>query len=195
MASLKLAQEELQKFQKCYKKHHDKKAKPRCLEVGDQVLILLLTDSNKLLMQWKGPYTVKSRVAAKEYSVKMEPKTKMYHVNRLKKYIAKEPKVDVVHSSNKYDATIAVAGVIYQDTDPSTGTLESTRLRGLSSVRPSTSPYGSPTFMVKKKAGCNRVCVDFRKLNKITEVGPEPMTTAEDLFRRLSGRNTCPKSM
>ena len=49
--SLKLAQEELQKSQKRYKKHYDKNAKPRYLEVGDQVLILLRTDSNKLLMQ------------------------------------------------------------------------------------------------------------------------------------------------
>ena len=55
-------------------------------------------------------------------------------------------------------------------------------------VRPSTSPYTSPIVMVKKKDGSNRVCVDFRKLNKITEVDPEPMTTAEDLFRRLSGK-------
>ena len=62
--SLKLAQEELQKSRKRYKKHYDKKAKPRCLEVGEQVLILLLTDSNKLLMQWRGPYTVESRVGA-----------------------------------------------------------------------------------------------------------------------------------
>ena len=42
--------------------------------------------------------------------------------------------------------------------------------------------------MVKKKDGSNRVCVDFRKLNKITEVDPEPMTTAEDLYHRLSGK-------
>ena len=41
--------------------------------------------------------------------------------------------------------------------------------------------------MVKKKDGSNRVCVDFRKLNKITEVDPEPMTKAEDLFHRLNG--------
>ena len=32
------------------------------------------------------------------------------------------------------------------------------------------------------------VCVDFRKLNKIKEVDPEPITMAEDLFRRLSGK-------
>ena len=55
-------------------------------------------------------------------------------------------------------------------------------------VRPLTSPYASPIFMVKKKDGSNRVCVDFRKLNKITEVDPEPMTTGEDLLRRLSGK-------
>ena len=40
---------------------------------------------------------------------------------------------------------------------------------------------------VNKKDGSNRVCVDFRKLNKITKVDPEPMTTAEDLLRRFSG--------
>ena len=52
-------------------------------------------------------------------------------------------------------------------------------------VRPSTSSYASPIVMVKKKDGPNRVCVDYRKLNKITEVDPGPMTMAEDLFRRL----------
>ena len=100
---LKLAQEELQKY-------YDRKAKPRCLEV--QVLILLPTDSNKLLMQSRGPYTVESCVGAKDYRVKMGSKTKMYHVNMLKKYIAREPEADVVHTSNKDDVTIAVAGVI-----------------------------------------------------------------------------------
>ena len=45
----------------------------------------------------------------------------MYHMNMLKKYIARQPKVDVVHTDNKDDATIAVAGVIYQDTDPELG--------------------------------------------------------------------------
>ena len=49
-------------------------------------------------------------------------------------------------------------------------------------VRPSTSPYALPIIMVKKKDGSNRVCVEFMKLNEITEVEPEPMTTAEDLF-------------
>ena len=64
---LKLAQAELKKSQKRYKKHYDKNAKPRCLETGEQVLILLPTESNELLMQWRGPYIVESRVGANDY--------------------------------------------------------------------------------------------------------------------------------
>ena len=83
--SLKLAKEELQKSQKRFKKHYDKKAKPGRLEVGDQVLILLPTDSSKLLMQWRGPYTMESRVGANDYRIKMGSKIKTYHMNMLKK--------------------------------------------------------------------------------------------------------------
>ena len=265
--SLKLAQEELEKSQKRYKRHYDRKAKPRRLEVGDRVLILLPTDSNKLLMQWRGPYTVESRVGANDYRVKMGSKTKTYHINMLKKYISREPEENVVSVDDTDGATVAVAGVIHQDVDPELGEvpdLEGYRQREgvrdvklgdelpedqrrvlkdlvrrypdvftdmpgetdviqhqikltndtpirckpyplpyamreelrnevdtmleMGVVRPSTSPYASPIVMVKKKDGSNRVCVDFRKLNKITEVDPEPMTTAEDLFRRLSGK-------
>ena len=42
--------------------------------------------------------------------------------------------------------------------------------------------------MVKKEDGSNRVCGDFKKLNMIIKVDPEPMTTAEDLFRRLGDK-------
>ena len=39
----------------------------------------------------------------------------------LNKYIAREPEVNVVHTSNKDNATIAVAGVIHQDIEPELG--------------------------------------------------------------------------
>ena len=54
-------------------------------------------------------------------------------------------------------------------------------------IRESTSPYASPVVVVKKPDGSNRVCIDYRKLNKITVFDPEPMPTAEDLFRQLAG--------
>ena len=81
-------------------------------------------------MQWRGPYTVESHVGVNDYRVKMGSKTKTYHVNRcmffalvvmLKKHIAREPEMDVVHTSNKDDATIAVARIIYQDNGPELG--------------------------------------------------------------------------
>ena len=170
--------------------------------------------------------------------------------------------MDVVHTSNKDDATIAVAGVIYQDTDPGLGEVpdlecyhqkegvqdvksgedlsenqrhmlkdltrrytyvftdipgetgviqhrvkltndtpicckpyplpyamreelrnEVDSILEIGVVKPSMSPYASLIVIVKKKDGSNRVCVDFRNLDKLTEVDPEPMTMAEGLFR------------
>ena len=42
-----------------------------------------------------------------------------------------------------------------------------------------------PIVIMKKKDGSDRLCVDYLKLNKLTEADTEPMTTAEDLFDRL----------
>ena len=88
--SLKLAQEEQQKSQKCYKKYFDKKYKSNCFELEDQLMILLPTDSYKSLMQWSGAYIVENRVGENDYRVKIGFKTKTYHLNMLKKYIARE---------------------------------------------------------------------------------------------------------
>ena len=76
------------------------------------MLILLLTERNKLLMQWRGPYTVE-----------MGSKTKTYHVNMLKKYISREPDVvvDVVPTKMEDGGTVAVASVLHQDIDPDMG--------------------------------------------------------------------------
>ena len=54
-------------------------------------------------------------------------------------------------------------------------------------IRESNSPYASPVVVVKKKDGSNRVCVDYRKLNKLTVFDPEPMPAAVDLFQKLNG--------
>ena len=60
---------------KRYKKYYIMtRKKPRRLKVGDQVLILLLTDRNKLLLQWRGAYIMESCVGANDYRVKMRSK-------------------------------------------------------------------------------------------------------------------------
>ena len=201
---------------------------------------------------------VKSHVGANDYRAKMRSKTKMYHVNVLKKYIAKEPEVNVVHTSNKDDTTI-LARVVHQDTDSELEKVPDLEVKlgedlfedqqcilkeliwrhpdvftdmpretdvtdviqhivklkdntpihcklypllyakreelcnevdskpETGEMRLLTLSCAWPIIMVKNKDCSKRVGVDFRKLNKITEVDPEPMATAEDLFRRLSG--------
>ena len=47
------------------------------------------------------------------------------------------------------------------------------------------SPFVSPILIVKKKDGSDRICVNYRKLNKFTVADMEPTTTAEDLFQQL----------
>jgi len=52
-------------------------------------------------------------------------------------------------------------------------------------IEPSTSPYASPIVVIRKPDGSNRVCVDYRKLNKITVFYPEPMPQPEQIFSKL----------
>jgi len=59
-------------------------------------------------------------------------------------------------------------------------------------IRESNSPHASPVIVVKKEDayGSNRVCVDCRKLNKLTVSDPEPVPAAAvDLFQKFNGDN------
>ena len=53
-----LARQELSKAQVKQRTYYNKKACDRSFEAGDEVLLLLPNDKNKLLMQWKGPFVV-----------------------------------------------------------------------------------------------------------------------------------------
>ena len=53
-------------------------------------------------------------------------------------------------------------------------------------IRRSTSPHTSPVVIILKMDGSNRVCIDYRKLNKITVFDPEPMGSADEIFHKLS---------
>ena len=54
-------------------------------------------------------------------------------------------------------------------------------------IRPSTSPYGAPMLLVKKKDGTLRLCVDYRALNKATIKNRCAMPRIDDLLDRLQG--------
>ena len=87
--TMKLAQAELEKNQGRNKNLCNRKAKKRSFQVGDKVLVLLPTDQNKLLMQWKGPFEIKGTKWGNNYLVDVNNKVKTYHVIMLKLYVEK----------------------------------------------------------------------------------------------------------
>ena len=53
--------------------------------------------------------------------------------------------------------------------------------------QPSISPYSSPVVLVPKKDGSVRFCIDFRKVNKVTEFDAEPMPNMLEVIIKMSG--------
>ena len=54
-------------------------------------------------------------------------------------------------------------------------------------IRPSASPWGAPMLLVKKKDGSSQLCVDYRKLNKLTIKNKYPLPRIDDLLDQLRG--------
>ena len=98
-ATCRVAQENLSKAAEKYRKQYNKKAKMRKFDVGDEVLLLLPTDHNKLLMQWRGPYKVTGKVGKMDYRLDMDGKTKTFHANLLKKFFRREEQVGVLDAA------------------------------------------------------------------------------------------------
>ncbi|GJV69286.1 putative reverse transcriptase domain-containing protein [Tanacetum coccineum] len=66
----------------------------------------------------------------------------------------------------------------------------STQLQELSDkgfIRLSSSPWEAPALFVKKKDGSFRMCIDYRKLNKLTVKNRYPLPRIDDLFDQLQG--------
>ena len=85
-----LARESLYEAQGRQKHHYDKKARNRQFKVGQKVLVLLPTDSNKLVLQWKGRYEIKEVVNRTDYKVDIEGNFKILHTNILTAYQERE---------------------------------------------------------------------------------------------------------
>ncbi|MFM7683964.1 MAG: RNase H-like domain-containing protein [Bacteroidota bacterium] len=53
-------------------------------------------------------------------------------------------------------------------------------------IRESNSPWSAPCIIVPKNDGSKRLCIDYRKLNKITVKNVFPLPRIDDIFDRLS---------
>ena len=268
--TVKMAHTELQKAQNKGKQYYDRKTKIRKFVPGEKVLVLLPTDHNKLLMEWKGPFEVSAVMGLNDYKVKAKGKERVYHANLLKKYFEQEDSVSVgavaleehtnicenKHAEREVEEVdpvdnidfLEIGGYVAKESvndvaigenisreqraefmnlanefqslfTEASGTTslaqhhikltsdqpvrsrpypvpyslreslkrDITDMMKMGVIRESSSPYASPVVVVKKKDNTNRVCVDYRRLNKLAMFDPEPMPTAEHLFQKLNG--------
>ena len=56
-------------------------------------------------------------------------------------------------------------------------------------IRSSASPWNSPIVIVPKKDGSKRFCVDFRKVNAVTEPNSYPLPKIDEILALLGGSN------
>ena len=69
-----------------YKTYFDLTSQDRQFAPGDEVLLLLPDTTNKLLVAWKGPFTVIERRNHVNYVINCDGVHKQFHANLLKKY-------------------------------------------------------------------------------------------------------------
>ena len=55
------------------------------------------------------------------------------------------------------------------------------------------SPWGAPVLFVKKKYGTLRLCIDYRKMNKVTVKNKYPFPRIDDLFDQMRGEKVFSK--
>ena len=60
-------------------------------------------------------------------------------------------------------------------------------------IRPTVSPWGAPVLFVKKKDGTLRMCIDYRKINKVTVKNKYLLPRIEVLFDQLKGADVFSK--
>ena len=257
----KLAHENLRKAQGKQKAYYDRRAKSQRFNVGDKVLLLLPTNSNKLLLQWKGPFEVTEVLNRMDYRIDVNGVIGTYHANMLKQYVERQSitshrlmsietvavvetdeadeysledctfpstqraetykdvsisneltseqireaeslveqypdvltslpgRTDIIRHNIKLLTTEPVRSIGYPIPYKTREVMETEvqEMLELGVIEPSVSPYSSPVVLVPKKDGSVRFCIDFRKLNKVTEFDAEPMPNMEKVINRLSG--------
>ena len=67
----KLVKKNVERTQQKQKAVYDRRARPRSLEVGDDVLVLLPMQRNRLKLEWAGPYTVTQKGTPVDYKVEI----------------------------------------------------------------------------------------------------------------------------
>ena len=99
-----MAKRNLQESQSKMKVWYDRKAKLRCFEAGERVLVLYPVIGNPLQAKYSGPYKVVKKIGDTNYLVKTpgrRKETQVCHINMLKAYHEKS-KPELVILNNKF---------------------------------------------------------------------------------------------
>ena len=86
----KLAQDNVRRLDIKQNAFYDKRARSRKFDVGDKVLLLLPSESNKVLLQWNGPYEVLEVVNTMNYKINVKGVVNTYPANMLKLYVERQ---------------------------------------------------------------------------------------------------------
>ena len=64
---------------------------------------------------------------------------------------------------------------------------EEERMKKMGVIEPSESPWAAPVVLVRKRDGTLRYCIDYRKLNQVTQKDSYPLPNVQDCLDSLDG--------
>jgi transposase InsO family protein len=128
--TIRRAQDAVQSVSKKNRRYRSQK--PRSIEAGKKVLVLLPTEQNKMILRWRGPYQVIKKLNACDYVVEISPGVeKVYHVNMLREYV---PRVEV----DTQKPVIASLGVISGSSAVEEADIQKVKLQAVPTVQTET---------------------------------------------------------
>src|SRR5207247_7711185 len=104
--------------QEVYVKYYNKPARQKSFTLGDQVLVLLPSSTNKLVSEWIGPGTIVEVVSANSYKVSLSSGAiRTLHANKLRKLVSRAQTVGVLYDEDRDFGDIEVCPVVNPTAD------------------------------------------------------------------------------
>ena len=176
------AHQNLQKSARRYKMYYDRKSKSRSLNTGDRVLLLLPTERNKLLLQWKGPFQVVDVVSPTDYRIDINGKRKVFHINLLKQYHERGTEAETTDETQTVGETQDTAATaVIEDDEVSTPDHTLHSLSNESLLQP---------YPLEAKEGVSDANINPNLETPRQEKVNELLQEYKDIFSDIPGRTT-----